>query len=65
MLNVSMTHSSDEESLFSLIWLSQGRKGEWRWGGVGGGGEGMGEILVFPNSLAGSVVSVTIIWSST
>lgn len=32
---------------------------------MGGGGEGTGEILVFPNSLAGSVVSVTIIWSST
>lgn len=65
MLDVSMTHSSDEESLFSVIWLSQVRKGNWRWGGVGGGGEGMGEILEFPNSLSGSVVSVTIIWSNT
>lgn len=64
VLGVSMTHGSDEKSLFSLIWPFQG----------GGAcvcvcactrGEGMGEILIFLNLLAGSIVSATIIWCST
>lgn len=67
VLGVSMTHGSDEKSLFSLIWPFQGGGG----GEVGvcararARGEGMGEILIFLNLLAGSIVSATTIWCST
>lgn len=57
VLNVIMTHNSDEKYLLSPILPSPGRGG-------GQCGEGMGEILVFPNLLAGSIMSVMIIWCS-